>query len=280
MSEDVQTVELDAELETIVESLDALTMLQGREARQGAGAPLGRQRRGAGRGQPAAPGAAAPRPRRSEEKTTFDVILKAAGDKKIQVIKVVRAITGLGLKEAKDLVDGAPARPSRRASPRKRPRRSRRSSRSRARRSRSSRSRGPSPPSLAFALGPRRRRRGRRVAGRAYSAARHGSVAFGTPTTQAVLPMRSHGRPGGSAQDPTQSVRRPDPRPSIQTSSYADFLQAEVPSAERADTGLEAILREVFPIHVVRQDDVRSSTSGYELGAPALHARRVPRAAR
>ncbi|CAO0823005.1 50S ribosomal subunit protein L12 [Desulfarculales bacterium] len=43
-----------------------------------------------------------------EEQTEFDVILEAAGDKKIQVIKVVRAITGLGLKEAKDLVDGAP----------------------------------------------------------------------------------------------------------------------------------------------------------------------------
>ena len=44
----------------------------------------------------------------AEEKDTFDVILTAAGDKKIQVIKVVRAVTGLGLKEAKDLVDGAP----------------------------------------------------------------------------------------------------------------------------------------------------------------------------
>jgi large subunit ribosomal protein L7/L12 len=43
-----------------------------------------------------------------EEKTSFDVVLTGAGDKKIQVIKVVRAITGLGLKEAKDLVDGAP----------------------------------------------------------------------------------------------------------------------------------------------------------------------------
>jgi len=43
-----------------------------------------------------------------EAKSTFDVVLKAAGDKKIQVIKVVRAHTGLGLKEAKDLVDGAP----------------------------------------------------------------------------------------------------------------------------------------------------------------------------
>ncbi len=44
----------------------------------------------------------------AEEKDSFDVILTGAGDKKIQVIKVVRAITGLGLKEAKDLVDGAP----------------------------------------------------------------------------------------------------------------------------------------------------------------------------
>ena len=45
----------------------------------------------------------------AEEKTSFDVMLTAAGDKKIQVIKVVRAVTGLGLKEAKDLVDGAPS---------------------------------------------------------------------------------------------------------------------------------------------------------------------------
>ncbi len=45
---------------------------------------------------------------KAEEKTTFDVVLKAAGEKKIQVIKVVRTATGLGLKEAKDLVEGAP----------------------------------------------------------------------------------------------------------------------------------------------------------------------------
>ncbi len=43
-----------------------------------------------------------------EEKTEFDVVLKACGEKKVEVIKVVRAITGLGLKEAKDLVEGAP----------------------------------------------------------------------------------------------------------------------------------------------------------------------------
>ncbi|RMG74881.1 MAG: 50S ribosomal protein L7/L12 [Nitrospirae bacterium] len=58
----------------------------------------------------AAPGAAAGAPAEAaaEEKTSFDVILSAVGDKKIQVIKVVREITGLGLKEAKELVDGAP----------------------------------------------------------------------------------------------------------------------------------------------------------------------------
>lgn len=55
----------------------------------------------------AAPAAAAAAPA-AEEKTEFDVILKSAGEKKVNVIKVVRALTGLGLKEAKDLVDGAP----------------------------------------------------------------------------------------------------------------------------------------------------------------------------
>jgi large subunit ribosomal protein L7/L12 len=62
------------------------------------GAPAG----GAGAG---AAGAAAPAP---EEKTEFTVVLKAGGEKKIQVIKEIRAITNLGLKEAKDLVEGAP----------------------------------------------------------------------------------------------------------------------------------------------------------------------------
>ena len=64
-----------------------------------AAAPVGVAAAG---GAPAGDGAAA------EEKTSFDVVLTNAGDKKIQAIKVVRAITGLGLKEAKDLVDGAP----------------------------------------------------------------------------------------------------------------------------------------------------------------------------
>jgi large subunit ribosomal protein L7/L12 len=67
-----------------------------------AAAPVAVAAPGAAPGAPAGDGAAA------EEQTAFDVVLTGAGDKKIQVIKVVRAITGLGLKEAKDLVDGAP----------------------------------------------------------------------------------------------------------------------------------------------------------------------------
>ena len=65
-----------------------------------AAAPVGGAAAGGGAG--AAPAAAA------EEQTEFDVVLKDAGGKKIQVIKVVRELTGLGLKEAKDMVDGAP----------------------------------------------------------------------------------------------------------------------------------------------------------------------------
>ncbi len=56
----------------------------------------------------AAPGAAAAEAAPAEEKTEFDVVLTGFGDKKIQVIKVVRELTGLGLKEAKDLVEGVP----------------------------------------------------------------------------------------------------------------------------------------------------------------------------
>jgi large subunit ribosomal protein L7/L12 len=65
-----------------------------------AAAPVAMAAAGPAAGGPAAPAA--------EEQTEFTVMLQGAGDKKIQVIKVVREITGLGLKEAKDLVDGAP----------------------------------------------------------------------------------------------------------------------------------------------------------------------------
>ena len=105
MSEETQVVELEPALQEIVEKLDGLTLLQASkvvkhlEDRWGvsAAAPV------AVAAAPAAGGAVA-----EEEKTSFDVVLEGAGEKKIQVIKEVRAITGLGLKEAKDLVESAP----------------------------------------------------------------------------------------------------------------------------------------------------------------------------
>ncbi len=94
-----------ADLNTIAETLSGLTVMEAAEL-----AKLLEEKWGVSAAAPvavaaaagAAPAAAA------EEKTEFDVILLTAGDKKIQVIKEVRAITGLGLKEAKDLVEGAP----------------------------------------------------------------------------------------------------------------------------------------------------------------------------
>ena len=95
-----------ADLEKIAEDLSALTVLEAAELSKlleekwgvSAAAPVA-----VAAGAPAAGGEAA-----AEEKTEFDVVLAAVGDKKINVIKEVRAITGLGLKEAKDLVEGAP----------------------------------------------------------------------------------------------------------------------------------------------------------------------------
>jgi large subunit ribosomal protein L7/L12 len=98
-----------ATIEEIAEQLDQLTLLDAAKLSKllqekwgvSAAAPV------AVAAVPGAGGAAAGAPA-AEEKTEFDVILAAAGEKKIQVIKVVRELTGLGLKEAKDLVDGAP----------------------------------------------------------------------------------------------------------------------------------------------------------------------------
>ena len=97
-----------ANVEQIAEELDKLTLLEAAQLSKmlqekwgvSAAAPMAAA---------AAPGAAGGGGAvAAEEKTEFDVMLMAAGDKKIQVIKVVRELTGLGLKEAKDLVDGAP----------------------------------------------------------------------------------------------------------------------------------------------------------------------------
>ena len=97
-------------IEEIAEKLDSLTLLEASQLSKllqekwgvSAAAAVAVAAPGAGAAGAAGGGAA------TEEKTEFDVILSAAGEKKIQVIKVVRELTGLGLKEAKDLVDGAP----------------------------------------------------------------------------------------------------------------------------------------------------------------------------
>ena len=94
-----------ADLAKIVDDLSALTVMEAAELSKmleekwgvSAAAPVAVAAAGAAAGGEAA-----------EEKTDFDVVLEAMGDKKIEVIKEVRAITGLGLKEAKDLVEGAP----------------------------------------------------------------------------------------------------------------------------------------------------------------------------
>ena len=96
-------------VEQIAEELNKLTLLEAAQLSK-----LLQEKRGVSAAAPmavaAVPGAAgaAAGGATTEEKTEFDVILGAAGEKKIQVIKVVRELTGLGLKEAKDLVDGAP----------------------------------------------------------------------------------------------------------------------------------------------------------------------------
>jgi large subunit ribosomal protein L7/L12 len=99
-----------ANVEQIAEELDKLTLLEAAQLSK-----MLQEKWGVSAAAPMAvaamPGAAAGGGGGAavvEEKTEFDVILNAAGDKKIQVIKVVRELTGLGLKEAKDLVDGAP----------------------------------------------------------------------------------------------------------------------------------------------------------------------------
>lgn len=97
-----------ANLEQLVEQLSGLTVLEAAQLSK-----LLEEKWGVSAAAPvavAAPaaGAAAQAAEPEEEKTEFDVILVAIGDKKINVIKEVRAVTGLGLKEAKDLVEGAP----------------------------------------------------------------------------------------------------------------------------------------------------------------------------
>ncbi|MCL2714529.1 MAG: 50S ribosomal protein L7/L12 [Alphaproteobacteria bacterium] len=93
-----------ADLQKIVDELSALTVLEAAELAKALEAHWGVSAAAA----VAVAGPAGPAAPQEEEKTEFTVVLAAAGEKKIEVIKEVRAITGLGLKEAKDLVEGAP----------------------------------------------------------------------------------------------------------------------------------------------------------------------------
>ena len=96
-----------ADINSIADQLSSLTVMEAASL-----AKLLEEKWGVSAAAPVAvaavPGAGAGPAAAAEEKTEFDVILVTAGDKKIQVIKEVRAVTGLGLKEAKDLVEGAP----------------------------------------------------------------------------------------------------------------------------------------------------------------------------
>ena len=94
-----------ANLDQLVEDLSSLTVLEAAELSK-----LLEEKWGVSAAAPVAAAAAGPAAAAEvvEEKTEFDVVLSAVGEKKINVIKEVRAITGLGLKEAKDLVEGAP----------------------------------------------------------------------------------------------------------------------------------------------------------------------------
>jgi large subunit ribosomal protein L7/L12 len=94
-----------ADLNKIVDELSTLTVMEAAELSK-----LLEEKWGVTAAAPVAvaAGGAAPAAEAAEEKDAFDVVLTAAGDQKINVIKEVRAITGLGLKEAKDMVEGAP----------------------------------------------------------------------------------------------------------------------------------------------------------------------------
>ncbi len=102
-----ETTVVDEKMEEVVSYIENLTLLQASKLIK-----VLEERLGVSAAAPVAVAAAGPAVAAAapaeEEKTEFDVILAAFGDKKIEVIKVVRAITGLGLKEAKDLVEGAP----------------------------------------------------------------------------------------------------------------------------------------------------------------------------
>ncbi|HSW45383.1 MAG TPA: 50S ribosomal protein L7/L12 [Phycisphaerae bacterium] len=105
---DAPAKEFTADTKALAEKIVGLTLKQAQELVDCLKEVHGIEPASGGAIMMAGPAAGAGGAEAAEEKTSFDVILKASGEKKINVIKVVRAATGLGLKEAKDLVEGAP----------------------------------------------------------------------------------------------------------------------------------------------------------------------------
>jgi large subunit ribosomal protein L7/L12 len=101
-------VEVSPKIAEVVEAIEKLTVLEAAELVKALEDKFGVSAAPQAMAMPMAGAAAGGEAAAEEEKTEFDVVLTAIGDKKIQVIKVVRAITGLGLKEAKELVDNTP----------------------------------------------------------------------------------------------------------------------------------------------------------------------------
>ena len=186
---------------------------------------------------PAAGGGAA-EPAAEEEQDEFDVILTAAGDKKIQVIKEVRSLTSLGLKEAKDVVDAAP-KPSSRRSARKTPRRPRPSSRPPAPPSSSSRPRHGGVAPVRFSVswrGPAARPAGRRWSGRPRAPVQsEGPLPLvgpaGHPGVQLGLELLGLGRLGGPG--PVEGGVGPSSSPSSTICTMRGPLSGSVRSSPR-----------------------------------------------
>ena len=103
-----ETKKYSGEIKKLGDKIVGLTLMQAKELADYLKDEHGIEPAAGGAVMMAGPSAAGGEAEQAEEKTSFDVILKEFGEKKIQVIKEVRALTGLGLKEAKDLVEGAP----------------------------------------------------------------------------------------------------------------------------------------------------------------------------
>ena len=108
MAEEAIVKEFDAKIKKLGDEIVALTLKEAVDLKDYLKQTYDIEPAAGGAVMMAAPGAGGAPAAEEEEKTSFDVILKATGEKKIQVIKAVRALTSLGLKEAKDLVEGAP----------------------------------------------------------------------------------------------------------------------------------------------------------------------------